>query len=185
MVWTSEVSLRRKAFLVGVEDGDQAAFGNVQALAQQVDADQHVEGAQAQIADDLDALQRLDIAVHVAHADALVVHVFGEVFRHLLGQGGDQGAIARLGDEMTFGDQVVDLRLHRADFDGGINKPGGADHLFGEDAAGALQLPVARRGADIDRLGPHRVPFLELQRAVVDAGRQAEAVFGQASNLRR
>ena len=32
IVWISEVSLRRKAFLVGVEDGDQAAFGNVEAL---------------------------------------------------------------------------------------------------------------------------------------------------------
>ena len=29
------------------------------------------------------------------------------------------------------------------------------------------------------RLGPHGLPFVELQRAVVDAGRQAEAVFGQ------
>jgi hypothetical protein len=27
-----------KAFLVGIEDGDQRAFGNVEALAQQVDA---------------------------------------------------------------------------------------------------------------------------------------------------
>ena len=39
MVWTRLVSLRRKAFLVGIQDGDQPAFGNVQALAQQVDAD--------------------------------------------------------------------------------------------------------------------------------------------------
>ena len=42
----------QKAFLVGVEDGDQGAFGNIQPLAQQVDADQHVEGAQAQVAQD-------------------------------------------------------------------------------------------------------------------------------------
>ena len=30
-----------------------------------------------------------------------------------------------------------------------------------------------------NRLRPHRVPFLEAQRPVVHAGRQAEAVFGQ------
>jgi len=46
MVWISEVSLRKKAFLVGVEDRDQRAFGNVEALAQQVDADQRVERAE-------------------------------------------------------------------------------------------------------------------------------------------
>ena len=46
----------QKALLVGVEDGDERAFRDVEALAQQVDADQHVEGAEAQVADDLDAL---------------------------------------------------------------------------------------------------------------------------------
>ena len=44
MVWISGLAAQ-EAFLVGVEDGDQRAFGNVEALAQQVDADQHVEGA--------------------------------------------------------------------------------------------------------------------------------------------
>ena len=71
---------------------------------------------EAQIADDLDALQRLDIAVHVAHADALLVHIFGQVFRHLLGQRGDQGAIAALGDLAAFGDQIVDLAFPRGGF---------------------------------------------------------------------
>ena len=57
MVWISEVSRAQEAFLVGVEDGDQRAFGDIEPLAQQIDADQHVEGAQPQVADDLDPLQ--------------------------------------------------------------------------------------------------------------------------------
>ena len=56
MVWISDVSTA-KSLLVRVEDGHQRAFRNVEALAQQVDADQHVEGAEPEIADDLDALQ--------------------------------------------------------------------------------------------------------------------------------
>ena len=84
-----------EALLVGVEDGDQRAFGNVEALAQEVDADQHVEGAEAQVADDLDALQRLDVGVHVAHAHAVLVQIFGEVLGHALGQRRDQRAVAR------------------------------------------------------------------------------------------
>jgi len=45
--WSAQGSLRaQETFLVGVEDRHQSAFGNVEALAQQVDADQHVEGAE-------------------------------------------------------------------------------------------------------------------------------------------
>ena len=56
----------QEAFLVGVEDRDQPAFGNVEPFAQQVDADQHVIDAEPKLADQLDALQRLDVRVHVA-----------------------------------------------------------------------------------------------------------------------
>ena len=51
----------QEALLVGIENGDEGAFGNVEALAQQIDADQNVEGAEPQIANNLDALQRLDV----------------------------------------------------------------------------------------------------------------------------
>src|SRR5690606_2270805 len=37
----------------------------------------------------------------------------------------------------------------------------------------------AGRGRNADGGGAHRVPFLEAQRPVVHAGRQAEAVFGE------
>ena len=137
----------QEAFLVGIQNGDQRAFGNVEPLAQQVDADQHVEGAEPQIADDLDALQRLHVGMHVAHADALLVHVFGEVFRHLLGERGDERAIAALRDVAAFDDEIVDLRFDGAHFDRRIDEAGGADHLLGEHAAGALHLPRAGRGA--------------------------------------
>ena len=42
-----------------------------------------------------------------------------------------------------------------------------------------LHLPAAGRGRDVHGLRPHGLPLLEAQRAVVHAGGQAEAVFGQ------
>ena len=60
MVWIRERFAAQKAFLVGVEDRDQRAFGNVEAFAQQVDADQRVERAEAKVPDDLDALDGVD-----------------------------------------------------------------------------------------------------------------------------
>ena len=58
----------QEALLVGVEDRHQRDLGQVEALAQQVDADQHVVLAQAQVADDLDPLERVDLGVQVADA---------------------------------------------------------------------------------------------------------------------
>ena len=53
--------------LVGVEDRHERDLGQVQPLAQQVDADQHVELAQPEPAHDLHALDRVDVRVQVLH----------------------------------------------------------------------------------------------------------------------
>ena len=169
----------QESFLVGIEDRDQPAFGNVEPLAQQVDPDQHVVDPQAQIADQLDALQRLDVGVHVADLDARLVHELGQILRHPLGQRGDERSVACLRGLAAFLDAILHLVLDRADLDRRVDQPGGADHLLGEDAAGPLHLPRAGRGRDAKGLRAHRVPFVEAERAVVDAARQAEAVFGQ------
>src|SRR6202022_1048735 len=134
----------QKTFLVGVEDRNQRAFGNVEAFAQQVDADQRVERAEPEVADDLDALDGVDIGGHVAHANALLVQIFGEVFRHPLCQHGDQAAIAGLRGGADFADEIVDLGAGRADVDGRIDQAGGTDYLFDEHAAALVQLPPAR-----------------------------------------
>jgi hypothetical protein len=42
-----------EAFLVGVEDRDERDLGDVEALAQEVDADEDVDPAHAQVADDV------------------------------------------------------------------------------------------------------------------------------------
>ena len=76
-------------------------------------------------------------------------------------------------------EEVVDLHRHRADLDRRVDEAGRADHLLGEDAAGLLDLPGRRGRRDEDRLRAHRVPLLELERAVVHAGGQAEAVLGE------
>ena len=169
MVWIEARLAAQKSFLVGIEDRDQRAFRNIEALAQQIDADQGIESAEPQVADDLDALDRVDVRVHVAHANALLVQIFGQVFGHALGQHGDQAAIAFLRRLAHLADQIVDLGARRADIDRRIDQAGRADHLFGEHAAGFVELPAARRCRYANRLRPHRVPFLEAQRPIVHA----------------
>ena len=84
----------QEAFLVGIENRHQRHLGHVEALAQQVDADDGVELAEPQIADDLHALDRLDVRVQIAHLHAVLLQVFGEILRHALGQRRDQHALA-------------------------------------------------------------------------------------------
>ena len=170
----------QEAFLVGVEDGDQRAFGNVEPLAQQVDADQHVEGAEAQVADDLDALDRVDVGMHVAHAHAVLVQIFGQVLRHALGEHGDERAVAlcrRPRAPRREGRRPA-LRAGRISTGGSMSPVGRMTCSTKTPPVRSISQPPGVAETCIG-LRPHRVPFLEAQRPVVHAGRQAEAVFGE------
>ena len=60
----------QEPFLVRVEDRDERDLGQVEALPEQVDADQHVVLAEPQRPEQLDPFERVDLAVQVADADA-------------------------------------------------------------------------------------------------------------------
>jgi len=70
----------QESFLVRVENRHQRHLGHVESLAQQVDAHQHVELAEPQIADDLHPLHRLHVRMQVTHLHTVLVQVFREVF---------------------------------------------------------------------------------------------------------
>ncbi len=84
----------QESFFVRVQNRHQRNFRQIQSLAQQIDADQYIELALAQIAQNLHPLQCLDFRMHVAalHADFGVV--FGQILRHALGQRRDQHTLA-------------------------------------------------------------------------------------------
>ena len=121
--------------LVGVEDRHQRHLGQVEPLAQQVDADQHVEVAEPEAAKDLHPLDGVDVGVEVAHPHAGLLQVVGEVLRHPLGERGDQHPLLRLHPRADLVEQVVHLALHRADLDLGIDQAGRPDDLLDDDAA--------------------------------------------------
>ena len=78
------------ALLVRVEDANQADFGQVEALAKKVDADQHVTLSGAQSAKNLDPLDRIDVTMKIANLQADVAQVVGEILGGPLRQSGDQ-----------------------------------------------------------------------------------------------
>ena len=107
----------QEPLLIGVENRHERDLRQVEAFAQEVDADQHVEGAEAQVTDDLRALHRADIRVKVTDPDLVLREVIGEVFCHALGQNRAQSAIARLSGLANLTHHIVDLIFRRTDFD--------------------------------------------------------------------
>ena len=130
IVWISDGAAAQIAFFIGIEDADQRDFGQIEPFAQQIDADQHVELALAQIAQDRDPFERLDLAVQVAHPQPVLEQVVGQVFGHLLGQRRDQHALVALRRAGGSLPSVVDLMARRTDLDFGIDEPRRTDdHL--------------------------------------------------------
>ena len=166
----------QEPFLVGVEHRDQRDFRQVEPLAQQVDADQHVERAAAQVAQDLDPLERVDVRVQVADADAELVIVAGQVLGHPLGERRHQHALVLLGARADLGEEIVHLPAHRPHVDRRIDQPGRPDDLLDHHAARLVQLVGPRRRRHEEQLADALLPLLEIQRPVVERRRQAEAV---------
>jgi hypothetical protein len=136
----------QEALLVGVEDRHQRDLGQVEPLAQQVDADQHVVLAQPQVADDLDALERVDLGVQVADLEAHLEQVVREVLAHLLGQRGDQHALVAVHAHADLVHEVVDLVARLADLDVRIDDARRAHDLLDDCAwsASARSRPAWR-----------------------------------------
>jgi hypothetical protein len=154
-------------------------LGQVQALAQQVDAHQHVEGAQAQVAQDLHALHGVDVAVQVAHLHAVVRQVVGQLLGHALGQRGDEHTLVDLHADADLLQHVVHLRGGGPHFDLGVDQAGGPHHLLhhlrrcvpSPSRPGVAETKTAWRILLLE--------LLELQRPVVQRAGQAKAVFHQ------
>src|SRR6266568_3080498 len=167
------------AFLVGVENGDKRDFGQVQPFAKQVDADEHVKFTAAQIAKNLDAVERFDFRVQIAAADTDLSEIFRQVFGHTLGQSGDQHALTFLRAKANLLKQVVHLALHGANFHFGIHEASGANDLLDDNSARACEFVGTRRRGHIHDLVHAVLEFLEGERAIIEGGGHAEAVVHQ------
>ena len=130
----------QKTFLVRVENRHERNFRQVQPFAQQIDADQHVEFAFAQRAQNLHALDGVNLAVQILDVDADVAQVIGQFLGGAFGERGDQHAFLCVGALAAFLDQIVNLALERLERDFRINQAGRAHDEF-DDAGSPPSLP--------------------------------------------
>ena len=169
----------KKALLVSVQNAHQRDLGQVQTLAQEVDAHEHVEFAGSEVGQDLDALERLDVTVEVAHTEALVVEILREVFAQALGESGDEHALATGRPLPAALEQVRHLAASRLDLDDRIEQSRGPDDLLDHDALAFLEFVRPGCGAHVEGLRDAGLELLEAQRPIVHRAGQAEAVLDE------
>ena len=87
----------QKTFLVRVENRHERHLRQVQPLTQQIDADEHVEFALAQRAQNLDPFDGVNLAVQIADVHADVAQIIGQFLGGALGQRRHQHALLRVG----------------------------------------------------------------------------------------
>ena len=80
--------------------------------------------------------------MHIAHANTLLVQIFGQVLGHAFGEGCHQRAKSISSDFADFIQQIIDLHFHRSNFHLRIQKAGGPDHLLGKNAPRTLNFPI-------------------------------------------
>ena len=137
IVWISAVWPRRKPSLSASRMATSETSGRSRPSRRRLTPTSTSYSPSRSCADDLDALERVDLGVQVARADARLDQVVGQVLGHLLRQRRDQHALAGLLAQADLGQQVVDLVPRRPHLDLGVDQAGRADDLLddlGRDA---------------------------------------------------
>ena len=145
MVWISDVSDRRNPSLSASRIATSDTSGRSRPSRSRLMPTSTSKSPSRKPAQDLDPLERVDLAVQVAHPQPKLEEVVGEVFGHLLGERGDEHPLVTVGAGADLADEVVDLPLGRAHQHLGVDEAGGPHDLL-DDLRGDLDLVGARRG---------------------------------------
>ena len=117
--------------------------------------------------------------MEIAHPDPQLLVVGRQVFRHPLGQGGDEHPLLLRRTVADLRQQVVHLSANRTHLYGWIHQSGRADHLLDDDASRLGQLVGTRRRRDEHDLSHALFPLCEIEWAIVERGRQTESIRDQ------
>ena len=143
IIWMSDQALRRKPSLSASRIATRVTSGRSIPSRRRLIPTRTSKTPEAQVAQDLDPLEGVDLAVEVLDLDAELREVVGEVLGHLLGQGRDERPLAALDPAPDLLEQVVDLALGRPDGDPRVDDAGRPDELL-DDPLALLELVRAR-----------------------------------------
>ena len=176
-------TVAEEALLIRIKNRHERDLRNVEALAKEVDAHEHVDLAHAQIANDIHAVERRSVRVHVVNLKSLVKEMVRKVLRHALCERRHQDALLRGNARTNLLRQVINLATDGAHVNQRIKQAGRADDLLDRLLANLL-LVVSGCGRDIDELRHAALELIEAQGTVIKRARQAKSMFYQR-NLAR
>ena len=166
-----------ESLLIGVKNRHKRYLRQIQSFAQQVDPDERVKLTGSQRPENLDPLERLDLGMKVANAEPHFRVILRQVLRHSLGQRRDQNPFVAFGADPNLLHEGVHLAGNRPDLQLRISEPGGTDELLDDRASGFCKLVGTGCCRNADHLICAMFEFGEIQRPVVQGGREAEAVL--------
>ena len=167
-------------FLVGIKNGHQGYFRHIQPFTEQVDAYQYVKNAGPEVTDDFRSFNGGYIGMKVTHLYSCFGEEIGKVFRHFLGECGNEHTLMGLFPLMDFTEQVIHLPFNGPHFDAWIQKAGGTDNLLCQVRL-YPHFIGPRRGGYINNLVDSFRKFIKGQGPVVQGAGQAEAIVHQGA----
>ena len=167
----------QESFLVGIEDGHQRHFWQVETFAKQVDANEHIEQSGSQVGHDFHTVEGGHVGMNVVGPHIVVQEIRREFLGHALGKRGHQHALIAFGSDENLIEQVVDLVFARSHFNLWVEEARRSDDLLYDHAFRFHEFEVGRGCRDVDDLVSHLLKLLESQGAVVEGCRQAETIL--------
>src|SRR5437762_4999628 len=120
----------QESFLVCVQNANERNLGKIETFTKQIDADQNVEIGRAQAAQNFHALDRVDVAMEIAHFQSDIAQIIGEIFGCAFRQRCNQNALSLFDPLAAKLDGIVDLMFERLKRNFRIQKPGWPNDLF-------------------------------------------------------
>ena len=117
--------------------------------------------------------------MQVTHTHIEIKVVFGEVFGHAFGEGGDQDPFLLFGPDPDFMEYVIDLSEDRTHFDFGIDEAGGTDDQFSVSVPRLFHFIFRGCRRNVEQILRDFLEFRKLQRTIVQRGGKAESMLDQ------
>ena len=132
----------QEALLVGVKDSDQLNLRDIQPFPQQVDANQNIKDALAQIANNANTLNGVDIGMQVAAADTDFIEITSQILCHTFGQRSDQDPALCCNHQTKLMEQIIHLADGRPDLDRRVDQAGGTNNLLNDHTSRLSQFII-------------------------------------------
>ena len=105
--------------------------------------------------------------------------VFGQFFRHSLGQGGHQHAVSRFDGTVHFIQQIIHLSQTGPYLNRRVNQTRWPDQLLHNYSFRLLKFKIGRGGTHINGLTREVLKFIKFKRTVVHCRGKPESIFNQ------